>query len=1011
MNISKETIDNIYKYVIDSDTKELEARFGNFNHKGEFISNIDIYTFYKIKNILSKNISYKQDTIITKEDHFTNVKKITNLTDHSVYYLQKTRVSKIDIPDYNIRIALSNEQIVKKFDEIHENITFTRQKNRYSFIDNNVKIDMTIVDLEDNKKQFELELEIIPSNISKNELYDKFMHTITDLLYLIQSNSILIDSREHNYVLESYQNMTKSKRFVGAQPHTLQKAELDILYKNRYSVTEKLDGDRTFLLIDNNNIIYLIDNNLNNIYKTNLVTKTIKNCILDGELLQSDLYNKHFYIFDIVFFDANDLRKDKKYNLYDRLGLCMRVLEDLKYLKTDFFEISLKTYFFDNVFLGSEIILTNPNLHTDGVIFTPIDDTYIPTKNAILKWKPIHQNSIDFFAVQRDTTWDLFVLDQNGLVLFDANKLCDMDPLSDPIHTFSTQFSDILRDPLTNTRYQSNTVIEFIWDFALNKFMPIKTRWDKTFNPAKHGNFYTVACSNWKSIHNPVTKELLFRSGVNLKSNPDIYFKNMRFFHNRIKDYLYDTYTKNTNSLLELSSGKGGDLNKWIKNKIKTVTGYDLSTVSIEECERRVKEKHLNLDYQFYQQDLLDPLSSDIIKTQSNGTLYDNVMCNFAIHYYFEQKSHLDNIIKICDKNLKQNGHFIMTFMDKKRVENLVPDKIGYYLDSVTLNIVYYIKRESNTNTFGNKIKIVLGGNNVLTRGSEEYIVDFDFLETYMLQNGYTLIESKLFGDIPGNKTLSQVEQDISFLNRYCVFKKIQETETCTNLKSTEILQPLKNVTLSNLQNNKQLTVHKIDSLYDIVDLVDCLAYKYNKTSIENKIITQFTDIISLFHELNLQMPNNILQPFFINDINLDKANDSSNSISFLNYTYNTITENIEENTLVNNWYVILYNHNIITKPYDIQVLLELSDFKPNIQVVVPPSIPVVETITTELQDPVNPVNVKLDKLKKLILGDITKRNYKLTERQVKKYLEKCNLSMDGEFTELFERLTLFIKS
>jgi hypothetical protein len=1009
MNISKATIDNIYKYVTDSDNKELEVRFGNFNQRGEFTSNIDIYTFYNIKNILSENISYQQENITTREEHFTNVKKITNLKDNSMYYLQKNCISKINIPDYNIRIALSNEKIVTKFDELHENISFTRNKDRYSFIDKYIKIDMTIID----SKQFELELEIIQSDISKNQLYDLFMHKITELLYLIGGNSILIDSREREYVLQQYTKITKSKRFVGAQPHTLQKAELDTLFKNRYSVTEKLDGDRTFVLIDNNNLVYLIDNNLNNVYKTNLMTTTIKNCILDGELLQENLYNKHFHIFDIVFYQSEDLRKNQQYNLYDRLGLCMIILEDFKYLKTDFFEISLKKYFFDNVFLGSEIILANSSNNTDGLIFTPIDETYIPSKNVILKWKPIHQNSIDFFAVKNGDIWDLFVLDRDGLVLFDASKLCPEG--GDPINTFSTSFSDTLRDPLTNESYKSNTVIEFVWDFITNKFMPIRTRWDKTFNPAKHGNFYTVACSNWKSIHNPVTKELLFRTGVNLKSNPDIYFKNMRFFHNRIKDYLYDTYTKNSNTLLELSSGKGGDLNKWIKNKIKIVNGYDLSQASIAECDRRVADKHLNSDYKyhFYQQDLLDPLSNNIIQAQTNGLLYDNVICNFAIHYYFEKKSHLDNIISICNTNLKRGGHFIMTFMDKNRVEELVPDKIGYFLDPVTLNILYYIKRKPNTNTFGNKIKIVLGGNNVLTKGSEEYIVDFDFLVRFMLENGYELIESKLFGDIKGSDTLSDVERDISFLNRYCVFKKTTENETCMNLKSTPILQaPLKPVSLSNLQNNKQLTVHKIDSVYDIINLVDCLSYKYNRSPIENKIIESFNDITDLFDKLNLQMPNNILQPFFINSlVNKDTDTDNVNSISFLNYTYNTITENIEENTLINNWYVILYNHSIITKPGDIKILLDLSEFKPDITVYVTDT-PSVEEIDLPLVDTlVNlKIDTKLDKLKKLILQDIEKRNYKLTEKQVKKYLEKCNLPIDGEFAELFQRLTNFLK-
>ena len=68
------------------------------------------------------------------------------------------------------------------------------------------------------------------------------------------------------------------------------------------------------------------------------------------------------------------------------------------------------------------------------------------------------------------------------------------------------------------------------------------------------------------------------------------YFYNMRRFHNNVKRQLYDKYTKNIDKLLDLACGKGGDLDKWVSNNIKTVIGYDIDEKSIIEAQRRVRE-------------------------------------------------------------------------------------------------------------------------------------------------------------------------------------------------------------------------------------------------------------------------------------------------------------------------------------------------------------------------------------------------------------------------------------
>jgi ubiquinone/menaquinone biosynthesis C-methylase UbiE len=55
------------------------------------------------------------------------------------------------------------------------------------------------------------------------------------------------------------------------------------------------------------------------------------------------------------------------------------------------------------------------------------------------------------------------------------------------------------------------------------------------------------------------------------------YFIEMRKHHNNIKRDLYNRYSKNISNLLEIAVGKGGDMDKWVKNGVKNVVGYDIN--------------------------------------------------------------------------------------------------------------------------------------------------------------------------------------------------------------------------------------------------------------------------------------------------------------------------------------------------------------------------------------------------------------------------------------------------
>lgn len=245
------------------------------------------------------------------------------------------------------------------------------------------------------------------------------------------------------------------------------------------------------------------------------------------------------------------------------------------------------------------------------------------------------------------------------------------------------------------------------------------------------------------------------------------YFYNMRKFHNNVKRQLYDKYTKNINKLLDLACGKGGDLDKWVSNNIKTVIGYDINEKSIIEAKRRITEypnKNLNINV-----DVRD-LSRNVIDGDKDC---DVITSMFAFHYFFESKDTFNTIMSSIDNNLKIGGYFMGTMFDGDLISNLVKDSEKFELiddNKVRFRLNRYFPLTQNL--FGNKLSVYLN-ETVLDEPMDEYIVYFNKFVAEMRKRGYELVESKLFNEYnPSSFNLNEVEKRVSFLNRSFVFKR-----------------------------------------------------------------------------------------------------------------------------------------------------------------------------------------------------------------------------------------------
>ncbi len=233
----------------------------------------------------------------------------------------------------------------------------------------------------------------------------------------------------------------------------------------------------------------------------------------------------------------------------------------------------------------------------------------------------------------------------------------------------------------------------------------------------------------------------------------------LRKFHNEIKNnYLTKYITHKNTRLLDLASGKGGDLHKWIKNDFITqVDGYEIDQNSINEANRRRDKIKPNKSINFYNVDL----SKGILNCKSK---YNVITVHFALHYFFKNSSSLRNILSSIENCSKKGSILMITLMNGNKVEEIFSDNFYIkYLPS-------YFGSKTN---YGKGIEVYIK-DAVLNEPREEYIVKPDFLINKLKLIGFKLIERKSFEELYNNTRLKLTEEEkkFSFFNEIFIFKK-----------------------------------------------------------------------------------------------------------------------------------------------------------------------------------------------------------------------------------------------
>ncbi|XP_006902819.1 PREDICTED: mRNA cap guanine-N7 methyltransferase-like [Elephantulus edwardii] len=237
--------------------------------------------------------------------------------------------------------------------------------------------------------------------------------------------------------------------------------------------------------------------------------------------------------------------------------------------------------------------------------------------------------------------------------------------------------------------------------------------------------------------------------GLEKRSQSRIFY--LRNFNNWMKSVLIGEFLEKVRQkknrdiiVLDLGCGKGGDLLKWRKGRIKKLVCTDIADISVKQCQQRYEDmKHRcrhNEDIfsaEFITADCTKELLVD--KFQDPEMFFDICSCQFVCHYSFESCEQADIMLRNACERLNPGGYFIGTTPNSfeliKRLEASETESFG--------NEIYTVKfqKKGDYPLFGCKYDFKLEG----VVDVPEFLVYFPLLNEMAKKYHMKLVYKKTF--------------------------------------------------------------------------------------------------------------------------------------------------------------------------------------------------------------------------------------------------------------------------
>ena len=295
------------------------------------------------------------------------------------------------------------------------------------------------------------------------------------------------------------------------------------------------------------------------------------------------------------------------------------------------------------------------------------------------KWKPPVQLTIDFY-LQRMTPRDLAdrnIREESGQYYYFT--MVGGDRSRDKNVDMSIFEGDYDNPYIGYIALDSNTIeedgepidgriVECEWDKDEPEpdFYPVRIREDKI----RPNNYYPAAISVWQDINDPITRDSI--EGINLKI--------MRKYHNEVKFDLLKRSFEPGATILDIGSGRGGDILKWRSLGFKNVYALEPNSDTREifqtrlekDMERYQKKTNpspyprveiLNYGAEKYR-DINDKLNKDKV-------VLDGIVSFFSLTFFPKNKQTYKKLLKTISL-IPPGGKFIGIVLSGEKVKNLL---------------------------------------------------------------------------------------------------------------------------------------------------------------------------------------------------------------------------------------------------------------------------------------------------------------------------------------------------
>lgn len=670
---------------------ELEARFGEFRGQ-DFQAGITLSSFQRINDFFAAHATPVRRLIT---DHIQgDIRRSTVVSANpdepeTTSWIRKVRVWNHDVYDYNLRLSMAREEPIAPVADFNPTVVRVKDRRTYTVFDGTVQIDLTTVT---NNNRYEVEVELL-----RPEAFALFEKGVLVTLKRILNTVELYTAREANTMVGYINALMGGNRPYAIDNTTLVQARnlkiRDMVAgglidnpETMYTVTHKADGERRLLVFHESGIwLAMAPKQLNRVSKASI--PQLHGTILDGEdiPLAKRLPTRggsdatHWYlVFDCVARQGTNSIQSQPHSA--RMRQAQNVADLINAIptpagRTRLLEVTTKTFrqfltATDFYAVMDEMFAEQSQLsyHQDGFMFTPGLTPYNPHSDRnplyqrnltrmpdICKWKPKSQLTIDF-----QLQWG--PMSPAGRTLLLLAGAMPGAPGPDLVAFAGTMINPFDGATMIDTDHpltqgaNNGSIVEYAWDFERKLLYPVRIRHEKA-----RPNRLDIAQDVWDDIHHPIEE-------ATLRGND---FTLVFAYHNRIKRGLYDfaTSDRKVRTLLDIGSGRGGDVAKW--KHFQRVVAVEPNEEHVVELRRRIEVFGMTDRVRIVVAGGQETERISAAVREFLGGPADVVSMMLSLSFFWQSPGLLDALVTTIQTNLKPQGKFVFLTIDGDAVQQL----------------------------------------------------------------------------------------------------------------------------------------------------------------------------------------------------------------------------------------------------------------------------------------------------------------------------------------------------